>query len=79
VLLMWWVPLRVDEWPFSVGDFRLLSPRFGVAGWYFCPFDGSPWVLVSEDSGCDVEVLVLELRWILNDSGLSDFSGCDNG
>jgi hypothetical protein len=58
--------VNIDEWPFTDGDFRLVSARFGAFGWYFCPFDGSPWIFLSEDSGCPIDSLILELKFVLS-------------
>lgn len=64
--LKWFHGMNIDEWPFTEGDFRLASPRLTDSGWYFCPFDGSPWIFLSENSDCPIDSLILELRFVLS-------------
>ena len=57
--------MRIDEWPFTLGDFKILHPRNNHKGWYFCPSDNTTPIFVTADINTNIESLPLELQYIL--------------
>lgn len=57
--------MKIDEWPFTLGDFKLLNPKNSDTGWYFCPHDNTQPILVTTDTTTNLESLPLELQYVL--------------